>query len=58
MNQMNKILILTDSIASPRPVPASEETILEETYPYLLRKDLKIHYFINYHLVISQLKRF
>jgi hypothetical protein len=38
---MNKILILTDSIASPRPVPASEETILEETYPYLLRKRFK-----------------
>ena len=39
--KMNKILILTDSIASPRPAPASEETILEETYPYLLRKRFK-----------------
>ena len=38
---MNKILILTDSIASPRPVPASEVTLLEETYPYLLRKRFK-----------------
>jgi hypothetical protein len=38
---MKKILILTDSIANPRPSPITEETSLEETYPYLLRDKFK-----------------
>ena len=38
---MKKILILTDSIANPRPSPVTEETSLEETYPYLLRDKFK-----------------
>tara|TARA_X000000950_G_C13892444_1_gene651418 strand:- start:1791 stop:2459 length:669 start_codon:yes stop_codon:yes gene_type:complete len=38
---MKKILILTDSIANPRPATVSDETHLEETYPFMLRKQFK-----------------
>lgn len=41
-----KILILTDSVANPRPFPRQDLTILDETYPYLIRNhfpDFKFH---------------
>jgi len=34
-----KILILADSASNPRSFPDSEKTFLEETYPYILRKE-------------------
>ena len=34
-----KILILTDSAANPRSFPIEDKTELEDTYPYLLRKE-------------------
>lgn len=36
---MYKFLILTESAGNPRTFPASEIVQLEETYPYLLRKE-------------------
>ena len=36
---MYKFLILTDSIGNPRRFPVSGSTMLEETYPYLLRAE-------------------
>ena len=36
-----KILILSDSNANPRSTPLSDMTMLEETYPYLLRNEFK-----------------
>ena len=38
---MYKILIITDSTANPRPFPEKEKTHLEETYPYLIKKEFK-----------------
>lgn len=39
MTRTYKFLILTDSISNPRVFPASEATSLEETYPYLIRRE-------------------
>ena len=38
---MYKILILTDSTANPRSFPINEKVDLKETYPYLIRNELK-----------------
>jgi len=38
---MHKIMLLTDSCGNPRSFPLSEITMLEETFPYLLRQEIK-----------------
>lgn len=40
-----KILLLTDSTANPRPISLGEETLLESTYPYLLKEYFKSYDF-------------
>src|SRR5947207_1162731 len=40
-NNLDKILLLTDSTANPRSFPVSMVVKLEETYPYLLRDEFR-----------------
>ena len=40
---MKRIVMFTDSLAMPREEP--EETLFEDTYPYLLRKDYEVFQF-------------
>lgn len=40
MSEKKRILIISDSLALPRSNP--EETLYEETYPYLLKKDYEV----------------
>jgi lysophospholipase L1-like esterase len=35
-----KIMILTDSLANPRTIPIADSVNLEDTYPYILKKEL------------------
>ena len=45
---MEKILLLTDSSALPRSVPVSDATPFEQTYPNLLKEELKDSQFYQF----------
>ena len=47
---MHKIMFLTDSCGNPRSFPLSEITMLEETFPYLLREEIQdsIYYQLSF----------